>query len=67
MASMIARHEKCAPFACNSPVRLYAEEHPLYPDHEIVYEKCQCGKIIKTWSVLPEAMIANNDDQDDGA
>jgi len=62
--SGIARHEQCAPFACNSPVRLHAEPNPLKAGTDIVYEKCQCGKILHVWGVLSEPQLVNNDEDD---
>lgn len=59
----IARHGGYAPFACMSPVKLIVEENPLAPGHTIVYEKCQCGKIVgRIWPVLSEPTLVQDED-----
>lgn len=59
----MARHSKCAPFACVGTLRLGIEWN-AFMSGELVTERCQeCGRILNVWPVLPE----NNDAEDDGA
>lgn len=58
LAIGIARHDKCAPFACNAPLALHVEANPMraIPGERLVTERCQgCGKVVNVWRVLPEA------------
>jgi hypothetical protein len=61
----IARHDKCAPFACNGTLALRVEVNPLNcrPDHFLITERCQgCGKVVNVYSVRQEPLPVNNDD-----
>lgn len=49
----IARHETCAPFACNSPLKIAVEPSQVVPGYEIITERCQCGKVVNVWGVIP--------------
>lgn len=63
----IARHDTCAPFACNSPLKLHVESNPMKRGTEVVTERCQCGRVVNVWGVLPEPQLVNNDADDDCA
>lgn len=60
----MARHDKHAPFACNSPLKLHVEDSQIRPGEHIVSERCQCGKVVQVWRVLHEAVLLNNDADD---
>jgi hypothetical protein len=62
----IARHSKCAPFACNAPTALHIEVNPLDAyRRELVTERCQgCGKVVSVWGVLPEPTLVSDDSDD---
>lgn len=63
-----ARHDKCAPFACNAPLLLNIEPSHRSKFESLIVERCQhCGRVAGVNGVLPEPVAVNNDDQDDGA
>ncbi len=51
----IARHDKCAPFACNGVLALVVEANPLraIPGERLVTERCQgCARVVNVWRVV---------------
>ena len=55
----IARHGKCAPFACNAPLKLCIERCAIAALGEfVIVERCtHDGRIVNAWSVLRYADV----------
>lgn len=67
-----ARHTNAAPHACVGELYMSIEPNPLrahHNHHDLVVIHCVgCGRILKVIGVLPQSLMAtNNDDQDDCA